>query len=307
MLGIHGNRGAALLVALWLLALLSAIAVGIAGTTRTQTHLTRNLLDEARARHLAQAGIYHTVALLLDEQSAPVLPPDGRAERKVPFDGGTVRVRLRDECGKVDVNTGWGGLMLGLLLANRVDEAEALSISQAILDWRDPDQSRRPRGAEDKDYAAAGLAYGARDGVMEMPEEIQQVIGVSPVVYRRLAPDITVDCLRAGIEPLAATPAVLAAIPGADPTEIERFLRARREAAMPAVDGGEGVRTVPPFTSGGKYVEPSIGQVYEITATAGTENRAAVRWQAVVWLTGDATRPYVIRAWRRGPSEPAGE
>ena len=81
-----------------------------------------------------------------------------------------MRVRLRDECGKVDVNTGWGGLMLGLLLANRVDEADALSISQAILDWRDPDQSRRPRGAADlyrrsiADRARMGAFSGSRGG-----------------------------------------------------------------------------------------------------------------------------------------------
>ena len=117
-------------------------------------------------------------------------------------------------------------------------------------------------------------------------------------LYRRMAPDLTVDCLNAGVEPLAASPAVLASIPNLDPLQAVAFLRARRAAAA-----GDTAGEPPSLAAGGRYVEGSEGQVFGITATAATDGGARVRWQAVAWLTGDPERPYAIRRWRRLPAE----
>lgn len=292
------NRGVALLIVLWLLVLLAGLAAGIAATARTETHLARNLMTEARARHLAQAGIHHAITTLFDRRRKASLPPDGSAVATVEIGGAEVRYWIRDECGKIDLNTARGGLILGLLLANQVPETQATSIAQAILDWRDPDSRRRPRGAEDRDYAAAGRAYGARDGLFESIDELQQVLGMTTVLYRRLAADVTVDCLNAGVEPLAASPTVLAAIPNLDPLAVAAFLRARRSAAAGDVTGEP-----PTLAASGRYVEGSEGQVFGIIATAESDDGARVRWQAVAWLTGDPARPYAIRRWRRAPAE----
>ncbi len=292
------NRGVALLIVLWLLVLLAGLAAGIAATARTETHLARNLMAEARTRHLAQAGIHHAITTLFDMRRKASLPADGAAVATVEIGGAEVRYSIRDECGKIDLNTARGGLILGLLLANQVAETRATSIAQAILDWRDPDSRRRPRGAEDRDYAAAGRAHGARDGLFESIDELQQVLGVTTALYRRMAPDLTVDCLNAGVEPLAASPAVLASIPNLDPLQAVAFLRARRAAAAGDTAGG-----LPTLAAGGRYVEGSEGRVFGITATAATDNGARVRWQAVAWLTGDPERPYAIRRWRRLPAE----
>src|SRR5882672_7761736 len=47
-------------------------------------------------------------------------------------------------------------------------------------------------GAEDADYAAAGLAYGAKDAPFAMTEELLQVPGMTRELFDRVAPDITV-------------------------------------------------------------------------------------------------------------------
>ena len=185
----------------------------------------------------------------------------------------------------------------GLLLANGVADRRATAIAQAILDWRDPDHRTRPRGAEDQEYQEAGRPYGARDGLFESIDELQQVLGISPELYRRLAPDITVDCLNAGVEPLAASPAVLAAIPNLDPIEVAAFRRARRAAATDP-DSGE----IPSLAGDGRYVEATAGRVYAVAAEAETPDGARVRWAAVVWLTGEAQHPYAIRRWQRAPT-----
>jgi general secretion pathway protein K len=44
----------------------------------------------------------------------------------------------------------------------------------AILDWRDEDDLHLVNGAEDPDYKAAGLPYGAKDGPFDSLEELQQ-------------------------------------------------------------------------------------------------------------------------------------
>ncbi len=292
------NRGVALVIVLWLLALMAGLAAAIAATARTETHLARNLVAEARARQLAQAGVYHAVLRLMrDRRQYLTLPPDGATTASISLGDNQVRYAIRDECGKIDLNTGRGGLVLGLLLANGVEDRRATAIAQAILDWRDPDHRTRPRGAEDQEYQDAGRPYGARDGLFETIEELQQVLGIGPDLYRRLAPDITVDCLNAGVEPLAASPAVLAAIPNLDPIEVAAFRRARRAAAADP-DSGE----VPSLAGDGRYVEATAGQVYAVAAEAETPAGARVRWEAVVWLTGEARRPYVIRRWQRAPT-----
>ena len=60
------QQGFVLLVVMWLLILLSGIAIGMATTVQTDSRLAHNQLKQARARHLAQAGVYLTVMKLLD-------------------------------------------------------------------------------------------------------------------------------------------------------------------------------------------------------------------------------------------------
>lgn len=287
-----GDRGSALLIVLWMLVLVSAIAISMSGTTRVESRLAFNLVEEARARYLAQAGINHAILTLLDPRTPRRRVMDGAGVRPVDLFGVTMSVRVRDECGKVDLNTAWGGLVGGLLAAH--GEQRALELGQAILDWRDPDKIRRLYGAEDDDYAADGFAYGARDGLFEAIEELQQVRGMTEGLYERLAPDITVDCLAAGVDPLAASPAVLAAIPGIDPASLEAFLRARRDAV---IDGGE--VAIPTVLLGSKFIESSLGDVFSIESTVELPSGTRVAWRAVVWLTGDPTRSFVVRSWRR--------
>ncbi|MSO92492.1 MAG: general secretion pathway protein GspK [Rhodospirillales bacterium] len=283
------ERGVALLMVLWMLALMAAIAVVMATTARTESRLARNLVEEVRARAAAQAGVSHAILMLLDPKAKRRPGPDGDETLTVDVLGSKVNLSIRDECGKVDINTGWGTLLLGLVRQYTGDE-QAQALSQAILDWRDPDHRRRPRGAEDDDYATAHRVHGARDGLFETVDELQQVLGMSPGLYARLAPDITIDCLNAGVDPASAARAVLAAIPGVEPLELETFLRARGAAQngqLPELDGGE------------EYTETSPAQVFGIRAVAELASGARGAWQAVVWITEDPSRPFLLRAWRQ--------
>ena len=57
----HGQRGLALVTVLWVLMLLALIAASFTRTTRLEINLTRNLIENAKAEALADAGVYRAV------------------------------------------------------------------------------------------------------------------------------------------------------------------------------------------------------------------------------------------------------
>ncbi len=281
----RSERGAALLIVLWASVLIAGLAVVVAGTVRTDLTVVRHQIAEAQARHHAQAGVMHGALRLLAGDD-PVL--DGSAT--VEFGDADIALGYADECGKIDLNTGWGDLIRQL-----VDNLDADgTVAAAILDWRDPDSTPTPGGAETAQYRAAGRGHGARNGPFDSVAELQQILGVDADTAQALRPHVTVDCLNAGIDPLAASSAVLAAIPGVTPTAREAYL-SDRQAYFEA--GAQGAP--PTLGAPERYLDPSPGLAVEITATAPTTNGGAVSWRAVTWLTGDAEMPLLFRTWAR--------
>ena len=78
-----------------------------------------------------------------------------------------------------------------------VDPAKAQSLADAIADFRDPDDLPRLHGAEEADYRDAGLAWGPTNAPFQTVEDLQQVLGMTADIYRRVAPDLSVYSLTA--------------------------------------------------------------------------------------------------------------
>ncbi len=283
---VDGERGAALLVVLWASVLIAGLATVVAGTVRTDLSVARHQLAEAQARHHAQAGLMHGALLLLAGED-PVLM--GRAT--VRYAGHDVDLRFADECGKVDLNTGWGTMVRRLV----AQHSQGGGGAAAILDWRDPDTATTPGGAEVTQYRAAGRTHGVRNGPFDSIAELPQLLGVGPTLAAALRPLVTVDCLNAGIDPVAAPTGVLAALPGLSAEARQTYLR-DREAY---VSGG--VRGAPPaLPVNGRYLDASPGLAVEISARVSIQGGGLVSWRAVTWLTGDAGLPLLFRTWERG-------
>ncbi len=64
-IGTAGSRGIALVIVLWGLVLLAVIAAAFTTETRTGVTLARNLVENAKARALADAGVYRAILGLL--------------------------------------------------------------------------------------------------------------------------------------------------------------------------------------------------------------------------------------------------
>ena len=189
---VHRQRGAALLLVMWLILLLSGLVAGYAMSARIESMQGNGLARSVAAREAARAGIDYAVSRLLNADPAQRWVPDGREYRLV-FDGAQLDVSIRDETGKIDLNVAAPDLLAGLMRAQGEPADSATRIAGAIVDWRDEDSFVQVAGgAEDPDYAAAGLAWGAKDAPLETVAELEQVLGMRPALFRSLAPYVTV-------------------------------------------------------------------------------------------------------------------
>ena len=161
----------------------------------------------------------------------------------------------------------------------------------AIRDFADADDLRRLNGAEDGDYEAAGLPWGAKDAPFAAVEEVQQVLGMNAPLYEQVAPALTVYTGSDGIDPDVAPRAVLLALPQSIAEDVDDFLASRGEAP---------VGSAPEYLAAGDYAARARAKVYTIRAQAASDGGATFVREAVVQVTRDAAKPMRLHAWRRG-------
>lgn len=257
------QRGIALLLVLWVITLLTVIALGMTSTQRTEIALAANQVLSATFRAQADAAIY-VAALNLLTQPPPEATADRTAMENMGFwvpDGQpqlwrmgetAMEIRVINEASLIDLNQAEPGLLLALLKAVGIEEQESARMLDAILDWRDPDNLHLANGAEDDDYAAAGLPYGAKDGPFDSVEELRQLIGFKKENFRALAPALTVYSGQASPVPDFAPPLVQAALQGIGLEEMEDRLAEEAEV---------------------------MGQQTPVVGRGGPLYRITVRWQ----------------------------
>ena len=255
------QRGLALVAVLWVLVLLALVAASFSRTTRTEINLARNLVENAQAEALADAGVHLAILALLDPDPAKRPRADG-TPFQVMFGGAEITVSVQDEGGKIDLNRAPDELLRGLFVSLGVEAAEADALVDAIADFRDADDLLRLNGAEDRDYEDAGLPWGAKDAPFEAVEELRQVIGMTAELYRLVAPALTVYSRRRGIDPDSAPRAVLLALPGAQTVEVSALLDTRNQLSQ---DSGTGPDTEDDTTDSGAAAQPrrSFGDGFE--------------------------------------------
>lgn len=219
------RRGVALLGVLWVLILLSLIALNISATSRIELKLAANLVEGAQRRHATDAGINWSLWSLLQSNTAGWLA-DG-SQRTLEFEDYQVQVAISDESGKIDLNQAHPLLLQGLFLAVGLDQREAESLADAIQDWRDSDDMRRVRGAESAEYLAAGLPEPA-NRPFERLEELRLVLGMSAELYDQVLPALTLHSRLMQVNPLVAPRLVLLALPGMSEASADQYIDNRR-------------------------------------------------------------------------------
>ncbi|SEJ22968.1 general secretion pathway protein GspK [Frateuria terrea] len=278
----RSQRGVALLLVLWACTLLAIMLGGYAMTARTEGLQARYQFAQTQAHYAAEAGLSRAIYGLQDPRLQERWLADGRPYT-FRFDGFTVHVSAVDEGGKVDLNSASPLVLQGLFRAAGLRPDAAQRMAAAVVDWRDFNVSRQV-GLDV--YAANG--YKPRHAPFLSIEELQQVAGMTPDLYRRIAGVITIWSGRESPDPNTAQPLALASIPGMTPERAAQVLAARRNT-RPGVAG----------LFAGNGVTHSIRS--EATMADGTRAvlRATVRLQGV----RPGAQPYAVLHWREGDRE----
>ncbi|WP_201215286.1 general secretion pathway protein GspK [Halochromatium roseum] len=258
-------RGIALVLVMWVLSLLTVMALALTQIQRTEGALTANQLESARFRAQANAVLN---LLALNLLSTPATPfedaatfgaaalnatafagagagagagavdethawiPDGQP-RTLEWDNERFIVTLSNEGSKINLNA-ISREQLGRLIAlaqgdENPDEQLRDQLADAMLDWRDQNDLALLNGAEDPDYASAGLPYGAADRPFRSVEELRQVLGMPAVIYQRLAPSLTVEETGGQVDQAFAAAPVLAVLNGYLLEDAQRLVEERSQ------------------------------------------------------------------------------
>lgn len=206
------QRGAALVLALWLMAMLGTLVLGLALAGRTEALQSKVLADSAKGEETARAGVEYALAQMEDRDPRARWLSDGRMYLW-NFDDARLEIRIVDEAGKVELNQADVALLSSLLRVAGAESNKAEQIASAIVDWRDSDGlSQASGGGEDAAYEAAGLPYGAKDAPFDTVAEVGRVLGMTPKLQAAIAPYLTVYSERAVPDPNVAPSLVLTAM-----------------------------------------------------------------------------------------------
>jgi general secretion pathway protein K len=292
------QQGVALVLVVWVGVLITVIASAFILERRTDALVIGNSVSMARAEAIADAGVQRAVFEIYRNDSAPEAWKRDGTRYSMDFDGVPVSVEIRDESAKIDINTASEPLLRGLLVSSGLPDDEASRVLDAILDWRDPDDLKRPNGAEEPDYRAAGLTYKPANGPFQAIEELQLVLGMRPELYRRIAPSITVFSRSQGVNAQLASREVLLAIPGATAEMVDQYL-VRREAARAA---GQPLPAFPVASAIAGFT-----MVASIRSQANLEDGTVFLREAVAILRPAPRKAVTFLAWRQPIAAPPDE
>ena len=202
-----GERGAALLAVLLLVALIATLAALAMDRLALATRLAGNAraIDQARGYAMGAEGLATLIVDGLgDRQKGEASLPAGwmGATRTIPIEGGMIRAHLGDGGSCFNLN----GLVTGnplsgytarpqmmerlstLMIIAGVRPTVAPPIVAAIADWIDSDERPLPQGAEDAAYARAPVPYRTANTLMAHVSELRAVKGVTPAIYAAIEP-----------------------------------------------------------------------------------------------------------------------
>ena len=270
------QRGFALVTVLWAAMILAGILASVTATGRTEARLANTHYAAAQLEAVADAAINLTILGMLDVAPGARPSVDG-TPFTVAFAGHAVGVSVQDETGKINLNMAEGELLRQLLIAVGVAVEDAQPLIDKILDWREGGIGKRLNGAKAEDYRNAGFAYGPRNGPFASVEELQLVMGVTPALFERIAPSLTVYSQTPWVDPGFAANDVLAALSRMGGAPVSAILAARETGPTGGV---------------------MLGHAFTIVAEASGGVRLRVARSAVLRLNDSPRKPLEVYRWR---------
>jgi general secretion pathway protein K len=278
------QRGVALLIVMWALAVLMIIVLSFSYVTKTEMRSAIAYKEGIEEKFIAEAGVEMAAREIMHIKITRGVAVEAGAETETwNTDGepnnfnvgnGSCLVRIIDESGKVDINKAPDIILKGLLTTLGVKEEDADVIVDSIQDWRDSDDFRRAHGAENDYYGSLPRPYKAKNADFESIEELLLVRGVTPeLFYGRdgkpgLADFVTVYSESGKIKLSSAPKEVLMAVPGMTSELAEAVTEFRQQIGANSAAGIQGIlgqayAALAPFITTGEgstYTVESVGR-----------------------------------------------
>jgi len=229
MIGGRQNKGAALVLVLWLVAALSLVVLASAQGVRQQTRNTGTSLERLRSESVLDAVLQLTAQQLRAEKGKP---SQYRLQRMVLGDH-EIRVEITPASGLIDINVASDELLQALFqrVGGLEPEAAAMLVSR-VRDFIDPDDSPSGiGGAEAAQYRAAGWPSMPRNSALEDLSELKAVLGLSAELYEIISPYLGINGQQR-LDINSAPPALIDALTG------EQGLGAQIHSSPPEMRAG---------------------------------------------------------------------
>ena len=208
------KKGSVLIIVLWSIFILGALAVTMAGYVSAQINLAKRLSDGAKGYYLARGGIERSILEVKNDSTADfdaltdswsnndaifkdvklgdrtysVLPLSGNEDGKKK-----IRYGLSDEERKVNVNKASKDVLKNLLyIAAGLDAEDAASIAASIINWRSPADHADKDGAGTFHYQTLDRPYKCKNAPIEVLEELLLVKGITPEIFNKIKPSLTI-------------------------------------------------------------------------------------------------------------------
>ncbi len=209
------ERGVALLMALLVLALLTALILEFDAEARREYREAAAFRDSYKAGLLTRAAIQAARAVLQqdflrDKQTGDKY--DGLMDlwampiKNYAIGDGLLSARIEDERGKLNLNDLASSEGDAIKLKARVTRVRRLfellhinpDLVDGLIDWMDEDNDPRPSGAESLYYQSQKPPYRAANAPLPALGDLKLVKGFTPDIIDRLSPYVTVYPLEGG-------------------------------------------------------------------------------------------------------------
>ena len=258
------EKGLALMSVLWVVLILSIMALGLLSSTLVQTRLTHNVRSQVEAENIADAGIYLAIQRLNQPQAAAIASkPENTFITQ--FAGQDIEVRIEQEQGKVDLNYARQDVIENLLLYHKMKSEKALMVAQKY--------------SENHNSGNKNVLLSAS----EFSQYSQQIVAIYDCIY----PYITVYSGMSKVDRNSASEEVLQFLDWAD---------GNKHGDKVGVDNGPET----PSKSVLRTATSSAGRAFSIHVSVRLDQNIIVTRSAVIRLSGDRQQPYWVHEWQTG-------
>jgi len=321
---IRNQDGIALLLVMWVLAILMVVVLSVSYMTKVESKSTIAYKEGVEEKFLAEAGIERAAEEVMYRRANLNVPLEEGKDTNVwktdgtpvtfPLETGTCLVRIIDESGKININKVPDIILKGLLTSLGVKDEDADVIVDSVEDWRDADDLTRLNGAESDYYMSLPVPYKAKNADIESVEELLLIKGITPeLLYGSgnkpgLADFITVYTENGTINVNAAPKEVLTAIPGMTPELAGAVVDFRKTAEIKSVSDFQAI-VGGAFAAMGSFVTTGEGTTFTVESV-GRKNskKAGYGVKAVITVAGNKfsyryfKTPWDMSKWKQ--SEP---